>query len=736
MLLQVSEFRRRVDTGMDELVADLAEQTGRGGYAEKDAWKASFRAVRDAFSAPSFDELDVFFGARGNLALEYRMPGGSGWADMVLLGRHKNRPAGVLIELKNWITQGDLPGIGEGLMERRSGMDQHPSAQVAGYVEWCQNFHSTVQDRGAGVHGCVLFTKDAYYHTYGLPPNEELTRRYPCFSTAANDIKERLPEFFANRITEPDHEFARDFVNGSYRQNRSFVALVGEQILSAERSPFVLLDGQRKAFDIVRARVEQALDQRQPKKTVIIVYGPPGSGKSAVAAKVWASLVCNPETSRGNIVVTTTSASQNSNWKRLFQRAGGNRGAAGSVVAATAYSPIDTTAFGRLRDRFPTAFRDASDWRHNMNMLRSLIGELRSGSRDEEFLVSIVDEAHALINPEHVEGRGQHGFAVAFGPQAYHAMRCSRITVFLLDVEQGFRDQENTSIDDLKSWADELGVEQFDAVSLEGCQFRCNGSKEYVDAIDSMFGSETMVLPAGNERRPVDYEIEVEATLRAAESPDRLEPSLQLIQRKTHFAVEIFSSLPEMEQRLRKQIEHGSSCRLLASYARKWRTKDVAQPHRLPPDLMDFDLRIGAGRTAERWSRIWNYAPKADYTLFVQAPKGSMMAGDPLCEIGCPYVVRGFDFDYVGLLWLEDLVWRKDRWVVQPEHVHETGIKRLIGAARKEKDPDGPAHKRLLKPVQQAYRILLTRAIKGLYIWCADHETASHLTTFFSSEDS
>lgn len=735
MLLQVSEFRRRVDTGMDELVTELAEQTGRGGYAEKDAWKASFRAVRDAFSAPSFDELDLFFGSRGNLALEYRMPGGSGWADMVLLGRHETKPATVLIELKNWITQGDLPGIGEGLMERRSGMDQHPSAQVAGYVEWCQNFHSIVQDRGAGVHGCVLFTKDAYYHTYGLPPNEQLTRRYPCFSTAASDVKERLPEFFASRITKPDHDFAREFVNGSYRQNRSFVALVGEQILSVEKSPFVLLDGQRKAFDIVRARIEQALSQRQPKKTVIIVYGPPGSGKSAVAAKAWASLVSNPETARGNIVVTTTSASQNSNWKRLFQRAGGNRGAAGSVVAATGYSPIDTTAFGKLRDRFPTAFKDASEWRHNMDMLRSLIGELRSGSRDEEFLVSIVDEAHALINPEHVEGRGQHGFAVAFGPQAYHAMRCSRITVFLLDVNQGFRDQENTSISDLKRWASELGVERFDTISLEGCQFRCNGSKEYVDAIDEMFGSESPVLLQEHERRQVSYEVEAEPTLRAAEAPDKLEPRLKILQKKPHFAVEIYEGLPEMERRLRKQVEQGNNCRLLASYARKWRTKDVARPHALPPDLMDFDLSFQRGSNNDSWSRIWNFAPKADYTLFVQAPPGSMMNQDPLCEIGCPYVVRGFDFDYVGLLWLEDLVWRKDSWLVQPEHVHETGIKRLIGAARKESDPDGPAHKRLLKPVQQAYRILLTRAIKGLFIWCADDETQSHLRQCFNSED-
>ena len=38
---------------------------------------------------------------------------------------------------------------------------------------------------------------------------------------------------------------------------------------------------------------------------------------------------------------------------------------------------------------------------------------------------------------------------------------------------------------------------------------------------------------------------------------------------------------------------------------------------------------------------------------------------DPLCEVGCPYVVRGFDYDYVGVLWLSDLVWR-GRWVTQP----------------------------------------------------------------------
>ena len=89
--------------------------------------------------------------------------------------------------------------------------------------------------------------------------------------------------------------------------------------------------------------------------------------------------------------------------------------------------------------------------------------------------------------------------------------------------------------------------------------------------------------------------------------------------------------------------------------------------------------------------------------------------------------MRGFDFDYVGLLWFSDLKWRSDRWVVDVKHVHERGIGRRRKAARSERNIDGPAHQQLLRAVAEAYRIILTRPIKGLYIWCEDEETRDHL---------
>jgi hypothetical protein len=133
MLLKIREFRRRVDSDMDVLIGDLQHLTHRFGFAEQQAWRRSLPQLSTAFSDPSFADLDLYFGAEGSLSLEYRLPACGSWADMVLLGRHGKKPAAVIIELKDWMTQGDLPGPGEGLMQRPGRIDQHPSYQVRGY---------------------------------------------------------------------------------------------------------------------------------------------------------------------------------------------------------------------------------------------------------------------------------------------------------------------------------------------------------------------------------------------------------------------------------------------------------------------------------------------------------------------------------------------------------------------------------------------------------------------------
>jgi DUF2075 family protein len=146
---------------------------------------------------------------------------------------------------------------------------------------------------------------------------------------------------------------------------------------------------------------------------------------------------------------------------------------------------------------------------------------------------------------------------------------------------------------------------------------------------------------------------------------------------------------------------------------------------------MDFHEPYIASGEKKYWSRIWNFVPSqgSDYTWFVVGHPAGFIASNPFCEVGCPYAVRGFDYDYVGILWLDDLIWKSGRLNVNPAAVEERGVQALTTQARQEARAgrDGPATAELMQRVAQAYRILFTRALKGVYVWVPDNATRAHL---------
>jgi len=714
---------------MQGLVTELQEVTGRFGNEEARAWATSLPKVATIFSSPGFDPLHLYFGSRGSVSLEYQLPASSSWCDIVLLGQHQGRPAAAILELKEWVTRGDQPGGVEGLVLHQGKRMLHPSEQVRGYTNYCKRFHSAVLDAGAAVHGCVIFTGDYFVDAYLQPPNDDLVRDFPCFSTAPDMLEHSLPDYFSTHLTEPAPDFAQTFEKGVYKQDRGFVRQIGEQILNAEETPFELLDNQRFAFAFSRECVNEALFAHGgagTRKTVILIEGPPGSGKSVVAARLWASLVTDRRLPDGSVVVTTTSMSQNRNWSYLFRQAAGDY-AEGVVKKATKYAPITTHKLGQLRREYGRDFlADAESWADNVMLLRSLGVEFQDGALDNQYLVSVVDEAHALINPEHPEGRGQFGFTPTLGPQAFHIIRSSVISIFLMDSEQGYRDRENTTREEIRAWANMLGAEIIEEVSLAGAQFRCAGSKEYVDWVEQVLSG----YPAGQNCRLStvwrDFEPQVD---RVRDGAVPVYGGIgQNSNRSQGMRFKICDSPADMETELRSRLEEGASVRLLSSYSQEWKTRDAASPHDLSPEMMDFHVPYEDGGVQRYWNKVWNYVPNGDYTLFVQSRAGSPMHEDPLCEVGCPYAVRGFDFDYVGILWMEDLVWRGDRWVADPLSNFESGIIGTINKTRKENDMTGPMHAQLLKAVTQSYRILLTRAMKGIYLWVEDEETREYLS--------
>jgi len=713
LLITVAEFRDRTATDLDGLVRSLKDLTGRGGDEEEAAWRRSLPAAAKAFSSPYFHNLHLYFGGRGRLALEYRLPSAPYWCDMVMLGAHQGQPSAVIVELKDWQTRSDKPGPIEGLMLRQGREELHPSDQVKGYTEYCRRFHSAVAEYQARVHGCVLFTRDFFCQPYGMPPNDRLAQGYPFFSLSPGDLADRLPAYFSQRLSVPDETFAEGFARGVYRQDRSFVQAIAEQLADPASSPLELLDGQRRALNVCRLNVETSIfDAGGPLKTVVVVEGPPGSGKSVVAARLWASLVMDPRLPEGNVTFVTTSVAQTSNWRSLFIDAAKDVAARGVVLTANDYVPFTTQDVGRVQRKNSDALADIERWRDNYKLMCQLLSD-RHRSRDDHFLVSIVDEAHALINPEHSDARGQFGFAVNLGPQAYHIIRSSKVSIFFLDPRQSFRERESTSVADIKKWAEELGAQFIDPLSLADAQFRCGGSKEYVEWVESVCTARPEPEKVGAREISLEYA----AVL------------------KSSFDFTVFDTPFDLEDALRDRTSAGKTARLVASYAREWKTARVPDPYSLPDDLKDFNELIRVGSRIRRWSKIWNFIPRrgTDYTAFVRAPAGSRMREDPLSEVGCPYAVRGFDFDYVGLLWLGDLKWRGAKWTVDLDSVFESGLVRHKQRAAREKDPNGPEHRKLIEKLLQGYRILLTRPIRGSYIWFEDTETRQYVEGSYRS---
>ena len=130
------------------------------------------------------------------------------------------------------------------------------------------------------------------------------------------------------------------------------------------------------------------------------------------------------------------------------------------------------------------------------------------------------------------------------------------------------------------------------------------------------------------------------------------------------------------------------------------------------------------------------------------------MCDNPLLEVGYPLTVRGFDFDYVGILWLDDLIYRKGKWLISIEHTsYDKGptSKRVAAKAqaKQEKrfvniDENGelkcdkkgsyltpeekyPDITNYCNTIFSNYLVILTRAIKGNIVYIKDEKTRNYI---------
>ncbi|CAI8373420.1 MAG: Uncharacterised protein [Candidatus Poseidoniaceae archaeon] len=105
---------------------------------------------------------------------------------------------------------------------------------------------------------------------------------------------------------------------------------------------------------------------------------------------------------------------------------------------------------------------------------------------------------------------------------------------------------------------------------------------------------------------------------------------------------------------------------------------------------------------------------------------------ESISEIGCIHTCQGLELDYVGVIIGPDLRLSGGHVVTDVSQRAKTdasikGLKTML-----KQNPE-EATRRGREIVLNTYRTLLTRGMKGCYVYCTDKELANHLRSLISA---
>lgn len=355
-----------------------------------------------------------------------------------------------------------------------------------------------------------------------------------------------------------------------------------------------------------------------------------------------------------------------------------------AVAHATGSKAFQTVLQGRTQ-----AFsRDLMKKLHNVRTKKALpVGELfttfaelaKLGSREPDRLdLAICDEAHRLWEfrrQKYPNGKIEWLSEVSMIDEVIAA---SRVTVFFLDDNQSVRAGEigNSSLILERAKALEIAYEvhQLDA------QFRCAGSTSYIHWVEGVL----------DFRAGLDHEWQLDDV----------------------YTARIWDEMPAMDAYLRRQAASGHRCRLLAGYCWRWSKLDGLGQQ--PYDLVDD--RFGD------WQGAWIHKTGKDRKPLDHQYYKWATDDDAYEQVGSIYSVQGFEFDDIGVIWGEDLVWRRDRWVAQLGNNKDGAFKKEL---RNSGDP--------VEKLRNVYRVLLTRGMRSTHLFILDEETREHVRACMSA---
>jgi hypothetical protein len=344
----------------------------------------------------------------------------------------------------------------------------------------------------------------------------------------------------------------------------------------------------------------------------------------------------------------------------------GGPGTGKSVVALNALARLTGQ---RMNARYVTpnaAPRAVFEARLKSSFKGGQIRELFTGSGSFTGLEE--NEFDALIVDEAHRLKLRTQYSKGGDNQIREVIHASKTSVFFIDEAQKVTWKDIGEISEIEKFAKKLSAE---VVHLElSSQFRCSGSDDYMAWLD-----ETLGIGPGSTHYF---------------SPDK-------------FDFQIFDNPVEMHNKIKHKNKVNNKSRVVAGYCWNW----ISQKR---PDLKDITIEEFG------YKATWNLT--SDGSEWIISPKS-------VEEVGCIHTCQGLEVDYVGVIVGRDLVAIDGVLKTDPSARAKTDAS-LKGYKKELKEDPISAELKADELIRNTYRTLMSRGMKGCYVYFVDETTADY----------
>lgn len=277
--------------------------------------------------------------------------------------------------------------------------------------------------------------------------------------------------------------------------------------------------------------------------------------------------------------------------------------------------------------------------------------------------VLVADESHRLTDKSGM-------FRNKGEDQIKEIISAARLSVFFIDESQRVTTTDFGSVEKIQTFARMHGAEIM-RMRLDS-QFRCNGSDGYIAWLDDV--------------------LDIHATAQDTSFLDS-------------YDFRVYDSPAEVRDMIYGLNGERNKARLLAGYCWNWDKEKRDDPEHADIEILDHNFRMS-----------WNLDNTSTWAIDPES----------VDQVGCIHTSQGLEFDYVGVIIGLDM--HCENGLIVTDHTMraktDQSLKGIKGMMKKDRQTADALADEIIK---NTYRTLMTRGMKGCYVYCCDQALADYL---------